>query len=62
MLLDEPFSALDYQTRLMVSADICNLIRKTGKTVIIITHDLQEAISLADRVIILSGKIGRAHV
>ena len=56
LLLDEPFSALDYQTRLMVSADICNLIRKTGKTVIIITHDLQEAISLADRVIILSGR------
>ena len=56
LLLDEPFSALDYQTRLMVSADICRLIRKTGKTVIIITHDLSEAISLADRVIILSGR------
>jgi len=54
LLLDEPFSALDYQTRLMVSADICQLIRKTGKTVIIITHDLSEAISLTDRVIILS--------
>jgi NitT/TauT family transport system ATP-binding protein len=54
LLLDEPFSALDYQTRLMVSADICRLIRKTGKTVIIITHDLSEAISLADRVVILS--------
>lgn len=56
LLLDEPFSALDYQTRLMVSADICSLIRKTGKTVIIITHDLSEAISLADRVIILSSR------
>lgn len=56
LLLDEPFSALDYQTRLMVSADICHLIRKTGKTMIIITHDLSEAISLADRVIILSGR------
>ena len=56
LLLDEPFSALDYQTRLMVSADICRLIRKTGKTMIIITHDLSEAISLADRVIILSGR------
>lgn len=54
LLLDEPFSALDYQTRLMVSADICNLIRKSKKTVIIITHDLAEAISLADRVIVLS--------
>ncbi len=54
LLLDEPFSALDYQTRLMVSADICKLIRRTGKTVIIITHDLSEAISLSDRVIVLS--------
>lgn len=54
LLLDEPFSALDYQTRLMVSADICHLIRKTGKTVVLITHDLAEAISLSDRVIVLS--------
>ncbi|MCM1325652.1 MAG: ABC transporter ATP-binding protein [Bacteroidales bacterium] len=59
LLLDEPFSALDYQTRLMVSADICGLIRATGKTVIIITHDLSEAISLADRVIVLSGRPAR---
>lgn len=56
LLLDEPFSALDYQTRLTVSADICSLIRKTGKTVILITHDLSEAISLGDRVIILSAR------
>lgn len=56
LLLDEPFSALDYQTRLMVSADICHLIRNTGKTMIIITHDLSEAISLADRVILLSAR------
>ncbi len=54
LLLDEPFSALDYQTRLMVSADICKLIRKAGKTMIIITHDLSEAISLADRIIVLT--------
>ena len=53
LLLDEPFSALDYQTRLFVSADICNLIRQTKKTMIIITHDLSEAISLADRIIVL---------
>ena len=56
LLMDEPFSALDYQTRLMVSADICRLIREAGKTMIIITHDLSEAISLADHVIILSGR------
>ena len=56
LLLDEPFSALDYQTRLFVSADICRLIRAAGKTMIIITHDLSEAVSLADRIIILSGR------
>lgn len=54
LLLDEPFSALDYQTRLNVSDDICKRIRKAGKTVIMITHDLSEAISLSDRVLVLS--------
>lgn len=54
LLLDEAFSALDYQTRLFVSTDICRLIRKAGKTMIIITHDLAEAITLADKIIVLS--------
>lgn len=54
LLLDEPFSALDYQTRLMVSADIGAIIRKAGITTILITHDLSEAISLADRILVLS--------
>lgn len=54
LLLDEPFSALDYQTRLSVSSDICGIIRQTGKTALLITHDLSEAISLADRIIVLS--------
>lgn len=54
LLLDEPFSALDYQTRLNVSADIGRIIRNQKKTALLITHDLSEAISLADRVIILS--------
>lgn len=54
LLLDEPFSALDYQTRLMVSADIGQIIKNSGITAILITHDLSEAISLADRVLILS--------
>ena len=54
ILLDEPFSALDFQTRLSVSADIANIIRQTGKTALLITHDLSEAITLADRVIVLS--------
>lgn len=56
LLLDEPFSALDYQTRLSVSGDIGQIIRTTGKTAILITHDLSEAISLADRIIILSAR------
>ena len=54
LLLDEPFSALDYQTRLNVSNDIGQIIRNSGKTAILVTHDLSEAISLADRIIILS--------
>ena len=54
LLLDEPFSALDYQTRLMVSGDIGSIIRKTGVTAVLITHDLSEAISLADRVLVLT--------
>ena len=54
LLLDEPFSALDYQTRLLVSADIGAIIRKAKKTAILVTHDLSEAISLADRIIVLS--------
>lgn len=54
LLMDEPFSALDYQTRLSVSADISQLIRAAGKTMIIITHDLSEAITIADRIIVLS--------
>lgn len=60
LLLDEPFSALDYQTRLTVSADIARIIRAAGKTVILITHDLSEAVSLADRVLVLSSR--PAHV
>jgi len=56
LLLDEPFSALDYQTRLFVSTDICNSIRKEGKTAILITHDISEAIHLSDRVIVMSAR------
>lgn len=59
LLLDEPFSALDYQTRLSVCDDISSIIRSTGKTAILITHDLTEAISVADRVVILSARPGQ---
>ncbi len=54
LLLDEPFSALDYQTRLILADDIYNIIKKEGKTAILVTHDLAEAISLSDRVVVLS--------
>lgn len=54
LLLDEPFSALDYQTRLVVSDDVYNIIKKEKKTAIMISHDISEAISMADRVIVLS--------
>ena len=56
LLLDEPFSALDYQTRLTVGDDIGQIIRQEGKSALLVTHDLSEAVSLADRVIILSGR------
>jgi NitT/TauT family transport system ATP-binding protein len=58
LLLDEPFSALDYQTRLEVADDIWGIIRKEKKTAILITHDIAEAISMADRVIVLSSRPG----
>ena len=54
LLLDEPFSALDYQTRVSISNDVYNIIKKEKKTVIMVTHDIAEAISLADKVIVLS--------
>lgn len=56
LLLDEPFSALDYQTRLAVSDDVYKIIKDTGKTVIMITHDIAEAISMADRVVVLTNR------
>ncbi|MGI5851395.1 MAG: ABC transporter ATP-binding protein [Clostridiales bacterium] len=54
LLLDEPFSALDYQTRLVMSDEVCTIIRKEGKTALLVTHDISEAISMANRVIVLS--------
>lgn len=60
LLLDEPFSALDYQTRLSVSGDIGRIIRENKKTAILVTHNLSEAISLADRIVVLSKR--PAHI
>lgn len=54
LLLDEPYSALDYQTRLAVSDDVYKILKREKKSAIIVTHDLAEAISIADRVIVLS--------
>lgn len=59
LLLDEPFSALDYQTRLAVCDDISTIIKSNNKTAILITHDLSEAISVADRIIVLTKRPGR---
>ena len=56
LLLDEPFSALDYQTRLEVSDDIYAILKREQKTAILITHDIAEAISMADRIVVLSGR------
>lgn len=54
LLLDEAMSALDYQSRLAISDDIYKIIKKEGKTAIMVTHDISEAISMADRVIVLT--------
>lgn len=62
LLLDEPFSALDYQTRIHVSDDIASIIRGQGKTAILVTHDISEAISLADRIIIFTQRPGKVKM
>lgn len=54
LLMDEPFSALDYQTRLKVSDDVYKILKDQGKTAIMITHDIGEAISLSDRIVVMS--------
>ena len=56
LLLDEPYSALDYQTRLTLSDDMYKIIKAEGKAAILITHDIAEAISMSDRVIVLSSR------
>ncbi|MGN1227842.1 MAG: ABC transporter ATP-binding protein [Christensenellales bacterium] len=56
LLLDEPFSALDFQTRLNVCDDVAKIIKEEKKTAILVTHDIQEAISMSDRIVILSAR------
>jgi NitT/TauT family transport system ATP-binding protein len=59
LFLDEPFSALDFQTRLNVCNDVKSIIMKEKKTAIMVTHDISEAISLSDRILVLSKRPGR---
>ncbi len=54
LLLDEPFAALDFQTKLLIESDTVNLVRDSGKSVLLITHDIEEAVSMADRVLVLT--------
>ncbi len=58
LLLDEPFSALDYQTRLQLCDDVVDIIKKEQKTAILVTHDLMEAITMSDKIIVLSARPG----
>ena len=64
LLLDEAFSALDYQTRMTVSKDVYDILREERKTALIVTHDISESISLSDRIIVLTkrpAKIKNIH-
>ena len=59
LLLDEPFSALDYQTRLFLEGMLADTVSQKGKTVILVTHDIDEAIALSERIFVLSARPGR---
>lgn len=59
LLLDEPFSALDYQTRLFLEGLLVDTVQETGKTVILVTHDIDEAVALSERIFVLSNRPGR---
>ena len=56
LLLDEPFSALDYQTRLTLADEVFAIIKAEGKTALLVTHDIGEAVSMADRVLVFSDR------
>lgn len=54
LLFDEPFASLDFQNKLLIEGDTAKLVREGGRSLLLITHDIEEAVSLADRVIVLS--------
>ncbi|KAA9160054.1 ABC transporter ATP-binding protein [Amycolatopsis acidicola] len=61
LLMDEPFSALDAQTREVLQAELLGVLERTGKTIVFVTHDLDEAIYLSDRVVVMAARPGRVR-
>jgi len=61
LLMDEPFSSLDYLARLRMRAELARLLREQPRTVVLVTHDIEEAAQLADRVLLLSDRPGRVR-
>jgi NitT/TauT family transport system ATP-binding protein len=59
LLLDEPFSAVDAQTRMVLQRDLASTLTRAGKTALLITHDLLEAVTLSGRVLVMSARPGR---
>jgi NitT/TauT family transport system ATP-binding protein len=58
LLMDEPFSALDAQTKMILQQDLAQTVQREGKTVVFITHDLAEAVALSDRILVMSERPG----